>query len=81
MSKDLGVCLYCDKTIPDGIPEHAVQFRYEIPGTDRAPSILMAETCEECSKLADDPKLFPVIEAILNAKIIRLANPDLEFTP
>lgn len=79
--EEVDICCCCFDKLDKSKEEAFVNFRYQIPGQMKPEQILIAVVCDPCAKESDDPKLFPVIEALINAKMIRLQHPDLIFTP
>lgn len=82
MSNDkIDLCCACGVELPDENELAFVSFRYQVPGDNKSEHVLVAVTCDKCSKEAEDPKQFPVIEALINARVIRIENPDRSFKP
>lgn len=77
----IDLCLSCCKEIIDQRDVCYTNFRYEVPGSGQGDKILVAVVCPVCAKDSDDPALFPVIEVLINTKVIRIENPSLLFTP
>ncbi len=67
--------------MPDSKDHHFVNFRYQVPQSGQNEAVLVAVVCVECGLEADDKKKFPVIEALINARIIRVEHSDMMFTP
>lgn len=78
MSEEAEVCCCCAADL-QGQHEY-VKFRYQVPGKT-AEQVMTAAVCPTCAQESDTKVLFPVIEALLNARIIRMEYPDLKFTP
>lgn len=78
---EVDLCCSCGVELPDEKEVFFVNFRYQIPGEDKPEQILVAATCDPCAKEAEDPNTFPVIEALINARIIRIEHPDRSFKP
>ena len=74
------VCCACGADLPDESQLAFVNFRYQVPG-EGPERVLVAACCDKCAKEADDPALFPVIEGMINARIIRIERPDMKFKP
>lgn len=75
------LCCCCGKEMPD-IKEHSyVNFRYQVPTLDLAEAVLVAVVCQSCAVEANSPNLFPVVEAFINARVIRIEHPEMVFTP
>lgn len=83
MAKDnrIDLCCACGKDLPDERMLCFVNFRFQVPGAGMPEQILVAATCDACAKEAEDPNQFPVIEALINARVIRLENPERTFRP
>lgn len=75
------LCCCCGKELTDPKEHSYVNFRFQIPCTDSLEQVLVAVVCPQCATDSDNPKMFPIIEALINAKIIRIEKPDLLFTP
>ncbi len=43
--------------------------------------MLVAVVCIDCGNEADDKRMFPVVEALINARVIRVEHSDMVFTP
>lgn len=78
--KQVDLCCACGKELPDENELAFVTFRYQVPGEGKPESVLVAATCDKCAKEAEDANMFPVIEALINCRIIRLEHPDKRFT-
>lgn len=74
------LCCACGKELP-GDPDQFVNFRYQVPGDGLPEQILVAATCDKCAKEAEDPNTFPVVELLINARIIRIEHPERSFKP
>lgn len=81
MGKDIDLCCSCGVELPDESTLAFVNFRFQVPGAGLPEQILVAATCDKCAKEADDPNMFSVIEALINARIIRIEFPDKSFKP
>lgn len=79
--RGVDICASCTKELPDTSCHHFVNFRYEVPGSGKGEAVLVAVVCDMCAKDADNPLAFPALEAIINARIIRIENADSVFTP
>lgn len=75
------LCCACGIELPNEHELAFVNFRYQVPGDDKPEQILVAATCDKCAKDAEDPSTFPVIEVLINARIIRIEHPDRSFKP
>jgi len=75
------MCCACGKLLPNENDLAYVTFRYQVPGAGNNEQVLVAATCDPCAKDAEDAKTFPVIECLINARVIRLEQPGLKFTP
>lgn len=78
---EIDLCTCCGKDLPDKSQLAYVNFRYQVPTEGIPEQILVAATCDICAKEADDANIFPVIEALILARVIRLEYPDKVFTP
>jgi NMD protein affecting ribosome stability and mRNA decay len=82
MSKDsLDLCCACGKELPNEQELCYVNFRYMVPGEQTPERILVAATCDKCAKESEDPNAFPVIEALILARVLRIEYPDRVFRP
>lgn len=75
---DVEICLSCCGDLT--LEKRYVNFRYEVPG-EPGQAILVAQVCAECANDANDPKKFPGMEAVINARAIRFEHPEKTFTP
>jgi len=75
------LCCACGKELPEEKDLFYVNFRYQVPGAGLPEQILVAATCDKCAKEAEDPNSFPVIEVLINARIIRIEHPERSFKP
>ncbi len=78
---EIDICCACGKDMPDENDLAFVNFRYQVPGSGVPEQILVASTCDACAKDAEDINHFPVIEALINARLIRIEFPDKSFVP
>lgn len=83
MAKDnrIDLCCACGLELPDENELCFVNFRYQVPGAGIPEQILVAATCDKCAKEAEDANQFPVIEALINCRVIRIENPERSFKP
>jgi hypothetical protein len=79
--RDIDICCCCGKELKSEKEVAFVNFRYQVPGDNKPEKIVVAATCDPCAKEAEDPNLFPVIEVLINARIIRIESPTRTFTP
>ncbi len=78
----IDLCCGCGTELPDPAKHCYVNFRYHIPGTPlEATATLVAVVCNECANQADKKETFAAVEALINAKIIRIEHPEAYFTP
>lgn len=75
------VCICCFDSLDDVVDPYYVNFRFQIPGQKTPEQILIANVCDKCAKASDDPARFPVVEALILARVIRTEHPDMLFTP
>ncbi len=78
---EVDLCCCCGKELPNEQDMFYINFRYQVPGIDKEERILVSAVCDKCSKEAEDPNQFPVIEALINARVIRIAHPEKSFVP
>ncbi len=78
---EIDLCCACGKELPNENELAYVNFRYQVPGDNKPEQILVAATCDKCAKEAEDINLFPVLEVLINARVIRIENPDRSFKP
>ena len=74
------LCCSCGEQLGEPATQCYIKFRYQIPGTEAA-NVLVAVVCPTCAADAENPAKFPVVESMINAKIIRIENDSLIFTP
>ena len=80
MSEQTDICICCGVDISDPASQEYVRFRYQIPGHPTE-NILTAVVCHTCADDSDNKLKFPAIEALINARVIRIENPNIKFTP
>ena len=80
-NNETDLCCSCGKELPNENELAFVNFRYQVPGDNKPEQILVAATCDSCAKEAEDINMFPVVEALINARIIRIEYPDRSFKP
>ena len=81
MSESIDLCCACGKELPNEKEFCYVNFRYQVPGLDKPEEILVAVACDKCAKESEDINTFPVIEALINARLVRISHPDKSFIP
>ena len=74
-------CCCCRKEMEDASEHCYVTFRYQVPCIGSPERVLVAVVCQKCEEESKDPSLYPVVESLINANIIRIENPDMIFTP
>lgn len=75
---DVIFCCCCSEEIGFGY-EQLVSVQFLDPGSE--PIDYMALVCTQCAKDHEFDKLKPVVEAIISARIARIASPDKRYTP
>ena len=77
----IDLCCCCGVEMVDPKTHCYVNFRYQVPGSMESEAVLVAVVCGQCASDSDNPLMFPLVEALINAKIIRIEHTDKTFTP
>ncbi len=72
-------CLACCKDLEDTQDSVPVMFLYQAPGDTKQE--VVAYLCVGCGDEATENNKYNVLEAIVNARIARVRNPDKNYKP
>ena len=80
MTSEINFCCCCGNDVANAGGMHFVKVDYIVPDFGIKKEF-MAVVCWYCYRDSNTVTLSPVVEALINAKVIRFQYPDLLFTP